>query len=190
MTESANDPGRRASRADNRRRTARRAFLARRSAGPRNVSRSRAREPRARIPDLVGRGCRDPTISGRGFNLIKALRRHFRATPFCLEPSRSHRNPSIQKIVERLASWDSFPIWEFSKLCRAENFQSRRNAVPSSVRPPARHRLAARGRARAVVQGWSPRSERCRRGSCVGSVTHEGRPSATKKCTVTVTLSP
>ena len=26
---------------------------------------------------------RDPTISGRGFNLFKRLQRHFRATPFC-----------------------------------------------------------------------------------------------------------
>jgi hypothetical protein len=29
------------------------------------------------------RGFRDHTISGRGFNLFKRLRRHFRATPFC-----------------------------------------------------------------------------------------------------------
>jgi hypothetical protein len=28
-------------------------------------------------------GFRDHTISGRGFNLFKRLRRHFRAVPFC-----------------------------------------------------------------------------------------------------------
>src|SRR5271156_2616580 len=36
-----------------------------------------------RVPDLVASGFRDHTISGRGFNLFKRLRRHFRATPFC-----------------------------------------------------------------------------------------------------------
>ena len=40
-------------------------------------------QPRARVPDVVARGFRAHTISGRGFNLFKPLRRHFRARPFC-----------------------------------------------------------------------------------------------------------
>jgi hypothetical protein len=41
--------------------------------------------PRDRVPMLWVRGFRDHTISGRGFNLFKPLRRHFRATqvPSC-----------------------------------------------------------------------------------------------------------
>jgi len=35
------------------------------------------------------RGFRDHTISGRGFNLFKPLRHHFRATPFAVSPSRA-----------------------------------------------------------------------------------------------------
>jgi len=57
---------------------------------------------------------------------------------------------------------------------RADDFQSRRNAIPSSAQPPARRRLAARERARAVARGLSQRSERCRRWSCVGSTTRRG----------------
>ena len=49
---------------------------------------------------------RDHTISGRGFNLFKPLRRHFRATPFCRQVlSRrdpDDRNASVQKIDDRL----------------------------------------------------------------------------------------
>ncbi len=124
------------------------------------------------------RGYRGHTISGRGFNLIKRLRRHFRATPLAVQPSRAaipQPKRAVQKIVERLAGWDSFPIWEFSSLClcRADDFQSRRNAIPTSVRPPTRRRLAARARARAVARDGSPRSERCHRGSCIGSATRE-----------------
>jgi hypothetical protein len=37
------------------------------------------------------RRLRGPTISGRGFNLFKPLRRHFRATPFCHQPLRFRR---------------------------------------------------------------------------------------------------
>ena len=46
---------------------------------------SRSRRTVSRAPGyhiLWVRGFRDHTISGRGFNLFKALRRHFRATPF------------------------------------------------------------------------------------------------------------
>ena len=35
------------------------------------------------------RGFRGHTIPGRGFNLFKPLRRHFRATPFAVSPSRA-----------------------------------------------------------------------------------------------------
>jgi hypothetical protein len=49
---------------------------------------------------------RDHTISGRGFNLFKPLRRHFRAIPFCRQVlSRrdpDDRNASVQKIDDRL----------------------------------------------------------------------------------------
>ena len=38
---------------------------------------------------LWSRGFRDTTISGRGFNLFKPLRRHFEATPFCRRASRA-----------------------------------------------------------------------------------------------------
>src|SRR5271170_1269020 len=52
------------------------------------------------------RGFRDHTISGRGFNLFKPLRRHFRATPFCRHGlSRrdpDDRNASVEKIDDRL----------------------------------------------------------------------------------------
>jgi hypothetical protein len=44
-------------------------------------SRSVGRAPAYQI--LWVRGFRAHTISGRGFNLFKALRRHFRATPLC-----------------------------------------------------------------------------------------------------------
>jgi hypothetical protein len=40
-------------------------------------------QPRARVPDVVAQGFRDHTNPGRGFNLFKPLRRHFRATPSC-----------------------------------------------------------------------------------------------------------
>jgi hypothetical protein len=40
-------------------------------------------QPRARVPDVVAQGFRDHTNPGRGFNLFKPLRRHFRATPLC-----------------------------------------------------------------------------------------------------------
>src|SRR5271163_3946574 len=49
---------------------------------------------------LWSRGFRDTTISGRGFNLIKPLRRHFRATPFCLALSR--RDPTETRRFKRL----------------------------------------------------------------------------------------
>ena len=49
---------------------------------------------------------RDHTISGRGFNLFKPLRRHFRAIPFCRQVlSRrdpDDRNASVQEIDDRL----------------------------------------------------------------------------------------
>src|SRR5277367_2890518 len=52
------------------------------------------------------RGVRAHTISGRGFNLFKPLRRHFRATPFCRRAlSRrdpGDRNASVQKTDDRL----------------------------------------------------------------------------------------
>ena len=55
-------------------------------------------QPCAPVPDLVGSRFPSHTISGRGFNLFKPLRRHFRATPFC----RQRRNTSVQKIDDRL----------------------------------------------------------------------------------------
>jgi hypothetical protein len=52
------------------------------------------------------RGIGDHTISRRGFNLFKQLRRHFRATPFCSH-ALSRRDPgdqnaSVPKIDDRL----------------------------------------------------------------------------------------
>jgi hypothetical protein len=72
-----------------------------------------ARQPKRRTVGRAGayhilwvRGYRDHTIPGRGFNLFKPLRRHFRATPFCRH-ARSRRDPgdqnaSVPKIDDRL----------------------------------------------------------------------------------------
>ncbi len=146
--------------------------LAARQPEPRTAGRAPAHQM------LWVRGYRGHTISGRGFNLIKRLRRHFRATPLC-RPALSGRDPTTEtrrsKDCRAARGLGFFPIWEFSSLClcRADDFQSRRNAIPTSVRPPTRRRLAARARARAVARDGSPRSERCHRGSCVGSATRE-----------------
>src|SRR5271163_4683191 len=43
------------------------------------------------------RGLRAHTISGRGFNLFKLLRRHFRATPFCRQ-TLSRRDPGDRRL--------------------------------------------------------------------------------------------
>ena len=71
---------------------------------------------------------------------------------------------------------------DFSRLCRAENFrldlaaerpafgQVRKRRL-RSCRAPTLFRLAPCARTRAVARGASPRSERCRRGSCAGSAT-------------------
>jgi hypothetical protein len=133
--------------------------------------------PRDRAPDVVGSRLPRPYHLRARIQSYQAVAAPFpgdSALPSSPLGPRSHdRNAPVQKIVERLAGWDSFPIWEFSSLCRAENFQSRRNAIPSSVRPPTRRRLPARGRARAAARDGSSRSERCRRGSCIGSTTRE-----------------
>ena len=55
------------------------------SCGSQPGSRTFSRAPVYHI--LCVRRLRGPTISGRGFNLFKALRRHFRATP-CRQPRR------------------------------------------------------------------------------------------------------
>jgi hypothetical protein len=72
-----------------------------------------ARQPESRAVSrapvyhiLWVRGFRAHTIPGRGFNLFKPLRRHFRATPSCRQAI-SRRNPgdgnaSVQKIDDRL----------------------------------------------------------------------------------------
>jgi len=51
-----------------------------------------ARSACAHVPHLVVRGFRAHTISGRGFNHFKSLRRHFRATLFCRQ-ALSRRDP-------------------------------------------------------------------------------------------------
>jgi hypothetical protein len=134
--------------------------------------------PRDRAPDVVGSRLPRPYHLRARIQSYQAVAAPFlgdSALPSSPLGPRSHdRNAPVQKIVERLAGWDSFPIWEFSSLCRADDFQSRRNAIPSSAQPPARRRLAARERARAVARGLSQRSERCRRWSCVGSTTRRG----------------
>jgi hypothetical protein len=67
-------------------------------------SRTASRAPVYQI--LWVRVFRDHTISGRGYNLFKPLRRHFRATPFCRQVlSRrdpDDRNAPVQKIDDRL----------------------------------------------------------------------------------------
>jgi hypothetical protein len=87
-------------------------------------------QPRARVPYLV----------------VSRLPRHYRfrariqsyqavAAPFPgdsvlprpLEP-RSRRNASAQKIVDRLATWDSFPIWEFQSFAGHEPVRLSRTA--------------------------------------------------------------
>ena len=59
----------------------------------------------ARVPDFVGSRLPSP-FSGRGFNLFKPLRRHFRAAPFFRQAlSRrdpGDRNASVQKTDDRL----------------------------------------------------------------------------------------
>src|SRR5271167_353122 len=54
------------------------------------------------------RGWRAHTISGRGSNLFKPLRRHFRATPSCRQAlsrrGRDDQNTSVQKTDDRLGS--------------------------------------------------------------------------------------
>ena len=64
-------------------------------------------QPRARVPHRVEApaAIRGHTISGRGFNLFKPLRRHFRATPFCRQVlSRrdpDDRNAPVQSVDRR-----------------------------------------------------------------------------------------
>jgi len=109
-------------------------------------SRTASRAPVYQI--LWVRGFRDHTISGRGFNLFKPLRRHFRATPFCRQVlSRrdpDDRNASVQKrtnielprdfgkkFVERLGSCATFgPIESYSPqnnyafMCYGPNYRN------------------------------------------------------------------
>ena len=171
-TESADDPGRRASRVDNRRRP--RAAPPSRGVPPIRGTSGGSRAPVYQI--LWVGAFRDATISGRGFNLIKPLRRHFRTTPFCLVPSRAAIPP------KRVGSKDCRAACELrlkSHVESVKSLQGRKFPILPQRDPlfgatPARRRLAARGRARAVARGWSPRSERCRRRwSCVGSGTRE-----------------
>jgi hypothetical protein len=97
--------------------------------------------PRAVYHILWVRGSRAHTISGRGFNLFKPLRRHFRATPFC----RQVYNAGIVSVPNaRRAFLDGAAIpacgkgsrkieilsafCGFSTLCKAENFLVGRHA--------------------------------------------------------------
>ena len=57
-------------------------------------------QPRARVPHLVVRGFRAHTISRRGFNPFKPLRRHFPATPY-LAVSLSRRAVAPASAVAR-----------------------------------------------------------------------------------------
>ena len=91
-------------------------------------------QPRTVYQMLWVRGFRDPTISGRGFNLFKPLRRHFRATPFCRQ-ALSRRDPR-ERSGERSAGGGTgsrkieipSAFCAFSTLCKAENFPSARHA--------------------------------------------------------------
>ena len=72
---------------------------------------------------LWSRGFRATTISGRGFNLFKPLRRHFEATPFCRRaPAR--RDPGDRARCERLFR---------------QSPNERRQRCLSSRRNPTRH---------------------------------------------------
>jgi hypothetical protein len=91
--------------------------------------------PRAVYQILWVRGFIDPTISGRGFNLFKPLRRHFRATPFCRQvynagivsvPNARRAFlvgaaiPACGKGSRKIEIPSAF--CGFSRLCKAENF--------------------------------------------------------------------
>jgi len=121
------------------------------------------------------RGFRDPTISGRGFNLFKPLRRHFRATPFC----RQVYNAGIVSVPNaRRAFLDGAAIpacgkgsrkieilsafCGFSTLCKAENFPlyaarlRRRRGCGIAAEPADEPRgltMAAASQARAPSRG-------------------------------------
>jgi hypothetical protein len=103
--------------------------------------RAAERRPKSGTAETIPFPGADSILSNRCGAISRRLR--FALRP--LEP-RSHRNPSVQKIVERLASYDYGHMLEAVKVCRAENFQSCRNADPR--------------RGCAVAPGWSPRSER------------------------------
>ena len=83
------------------------------------------------------RGFRDPTISGRGFNLFKPLRRHFRAGA----------GPERRVWGTRLPRGEIPSAFsEFSMLCEAENFPPRSSATNSPIADEARRRrFASRG---------------------------------------------
>ena len=80
------------------------------------------------------RGFRDPTIPGRGFNLFKPLRRHFRAGA---GPERRVWRTRIRRGGIPSA------FSEFSMLCEAENFPPRSSARNSPIADEARRRRFA-----------------------------------------------
>jgi hypothetical protein len=96
---------------------------------------SRARQPLYHI--LWVRGFRGHTISGRGFNLLKPLRRHFPATPDLPSSFTRHdpgdRNASVQKIDNRLGDLrrDGLGNWPTSA---GSNFPLERRAKASRRR--------------------------------------------------------
>ncbi len=72
-----------------------------------------------RAPDLGVRGFRGHAISGRGFNLLKPLRRHFRATR--IRPVRRGSTTACGGLAERQGGGAPFPGADsiFSSLCGA-----------------------------------------------------------------------
>ena len=160
-------------------------------------------QPRTVYQMLWVRGFRDPTISGRGFNLFKPLRRHFRATPFCRQ-ALSRRDPRERGGERSAGAWnrlaqnrDSFRILcvfnalqggkfpcpvatPISCSARSARLRRERRCLPPS-RAPTLFRLATCGRARAVARSSSPRSEPCRRFPCAVSATRKVKPGVDPK---------
>jgi hypothetical protein len=170
MTESADDPNRRASRVDNRRRrraTLREAF-----------SRAAERQPES------GAGAARPCTRCCGSTLprhypFRARIQSYQAVaaPFpgdsVLPRALSRRDPTETRRFKRMVSGLRVEI--LFPFGNSQSFAGQKISNPAATRSPLpcdpRRDVASphAGERCAVARRWSPRSERCRRWSCVGS---------------------
>src|SRR5271170_3419408 len=84
------------------------------------------------------RGFRAHTIPGRGFNLFKPLRRHFRATPFCRQ-ALSRRDPSDRRsgVTQLFAAILAFFAGPFEDVCMISiGYRILQSSLPQSRNSP------------------------------------------------------